>query len=164
MSRIIPDAEPMNERLTVATCLPKDQSGRCWSAERAACSRRAGVSRFARTAPTSVEGRDRERVLRARRSARRDGRRPTAAAAAGETLANSASNRRNGGAPWLLAPCDLQAIKASGVTFVSSMLERVIEEQARGDPTKAESVRNAIVAVIGDDLARVRPGSPEAAR
>ena len=44
------------------------------------------------------------------------------------------------------------------------MLERVIEEQARGDPAKAESVRRAIVAVIGDDLARVRPGSPDAAR
>jgi fumarylacetoacetate (FAA) hydrolase family protein len=64
----------------------------------------------------------------------------------------------------LLAPCDLQAIKASGVTFVSSMLERVIEEQARGDPAKAESIRKAIVGVIGDDLASVRPGSPEAAR
>ena len=64
----------------------------------------------------------------------------------------------------LLAPIDLQAIKAAGVTFVASMLERVIEEQARGDPAKAESVRRAIVAVIGDDLTRVRPGSPEAAR
>jgi fumarylacetoacetate (FAA) hydrolase family protein len=64
----------------------------------------------------------------------------------------------------LLAPCDLQAIKASGVTFVSSMLERVIEEQARGDASKAEAVRASIVAVIGDDLASIRPGSPEAAR
>jgi fumarylacetoacetate (FAA) hydrolase family protein len=44
------------------------------------------------------------------------------------------------------------------------MLERVIEEQARGDPAKAESVRHAIVAVIGDNLAAVRPGSEEAAR
>jgi fumarylacetoacetate (FAA) hydrolase family protein len=48
----------------------------------------------------------------------------------------------------------LQAIKAAGVTFVSSMLERVIEEQARGDPAKAESVRASIVGVIGDNLAR----------
>ena len=44
------------------------------------------------------------------------------------------------------------------------MLERVIEEQARGDPAKAESVRKAIIAVIGDNLASVRPGSPEAMR
>jgi len=80
------------------------------------------------------------------------------------TLANSAAEHRDAGRPWFLAPCDLQAIKASGVTFVSSMLERVIEEQARGDPAKAESVRKAIVGVIGDDLASVRPGSPEAAR
>ncbi|WP_350296035.1 fumarylacetoacetate hydrolase family protein [Limnohabitans sp. Rim8] len=63
-----------------------------------------------------------------------------------------------------LAPCDLQAIKAAGVTFVSSMLERVIEEQARGDASKAESVRQAVVAVIGDNLRQVTPGSPEAAK
>ncbi len=81
-----------------------------------------------------------------------------------EIVANSAWNRRHNEVPWLLAPCDLQAIKASGVTFVSSMLERVIEEQARGDPARAESVRKSIVAVIGNDLAGVRPGSPEAAR
>src|SRR5438874_2229577 len=44
----------------------------------------------------------------------------------------------------LLAPCDLQAIKASGVTFVASLLERVIEEQARGDAGKADAVRRSI--------------------
>ena len=79
-------------------------------------------------------------------------------------LANSAEGARDPALPWLLAPCDLQAIKAAGVTFVASMLERVIEEQARGDPAKAESVRGVIVGIIGDDLAQVRPGSPEAAR
>lgn len=77
-------------------------------------------------------------------------------------LANSAFNRRDPSLPWLLAPCDLQAIKAAGVTFVASMLERVIEEQARGDPAKAQAVRQAVVAVIGEDLAAVMPGSPEA--
>ena len=81
-----------------------------------------------------------------------------------EILANSSERERDGAKPWLLAPCDLQAIKASGVTFVSSMLERVIEEQARGDPAKAEAVRESIVAVIGDNLSAVEPGSPEAAR
>ena len=64
--------------------------------------------------------------------------------------------------PWLLAPCDLQAIKASGVTFVASLLERVIEEQARGDAGKAESVRQSIVSIIGSNLRDLRPGSPQA--
>lgn len=63
-----------------------------------------------------------------------------------------------------LAPCDLQAIKAAGVTFVASMLERVIEEQARGDASRAEAVRQAVVAVIGDNLRNVKPGSPESAK
>jgi fumarylacetoacetate (FAA) hydrolase family protein len=79
-------------------------------------------------------------------------------------LANSDSAQRNTAQPWLLAPCDLQAIKAAGVTFVESMLERVIEEQARGDAGKAEAVRAAVVAVIGENLASVKPGSPDAAR
>jgi len=94
---------------------------------------------------------------------RRAGARPVVAGLAA-ALANSAERTRDPAQPWLMAPCDLQAIKAAGVTFVASMLERVIEEQARGDPAKALEVRRAIVAVIGDDLASVRPGSPEAAR
>jgi fumarylacetoacetate (FAA) hydrolase family protein len=81
-----------------------------------------------------------------------------------QVLANSAFDVRSDAIPWLLAPCDLQAIKAAGVTFVASMLERVIEEQARGDASRAESVRQAVVAVIGENLSAVRPGSPEAAR
>lgn len=83
---------------------------------------------------------------------------------AGPVIANSDEACRDSSRPWLLAPCDLQAVKASGVTFVASMLERVIEEQARGDARKAESVRQAVVAVIGDNLRNVKPGSPEAAR
>ncbi|MCY7370684.1 MAG: fumarylacetoacetate hydrolase family protein [Polaromonas sp.] len=79
-------------------------------------------------------------------------------------LANSAAGRHDAAQPHWLAPCDLQAIKAAGVTFVESMLERVIEEQARGNAGKAEAVRAAVVAVIGADLARVKPGSPEAAQ
>ena len=79
-------------------------------------------------------------------------------------LANTAWNARDPALPWLLAPCDLQAVKAAGVTFVASMLERVIEEQARGDAARAEAVRRAVVGVIGDNLAGIRPGSPEAAR
>ncbi|MFZ2736709.1 MAG: fumarylacetoacetate hydrolase family protein [Burkholderiaceae bacterium] len=78
-------------------------------------------------------------------------------------LANSAQDQRDPSIPWFLAPCDLQAIKAAGVTFVASMLERVIEEQARGDAAKAESIRRAVVGVIGDNLSQVKPGSAEAA-
>jgi fumarylacetoacetate (FAA) hydrolase family protein len=80
-----------------------------------------------------------------------------------EAIRNSSADQHVDDAPSLLAPCDLQAVKASGVTFVASMLERVIEEQARGNPALAESVRKEVVAVIGDDLSRVRPGSPDAA-
>jgi fumarylacetoacetate (FAA) hydrolase family protein len=81
-----------------------------------------------------------------------------------QVLANSAFDARDASKPWFLAPCDLQAIKAAGVTFVESMLERVIEEQARGDASRAEAVRAAVVAVIGDNLGAVQPGSDSASR
>ena len=79
-------------------------------------------------------------------------------------LANSDPLLRDAAQPWLLAPCDLQALKASGVTFVASMLERVIEEKARGDASQAEALRKAVVEVIGDNLSSVIPGSAEAVR
>ena len=79
-------------------------------------------------------------------------------------LANTAPDTRDPGKPWLLAPNDLQAIKAAGVTFASSMLERVIEERARGDLTAAAAIRAEVTRLVGDDLARLKPGSPEAAR
>ena len=65
------------------------------------------------------------------------------------------------GAPGLqwLAPCDVQAIKACGVTFAVSLLERVIEEQAGGDASKAAEVRGMINELIGTDLAEIQPGS-----
>jgi fumarylacetoacetate (FAA) hydrolase family protein len=62
----------------------------------------------------------------------------------------------------LLAPCDVQAIKACGVTFAVSLLERVIEEQAGGDAGKAREVRETIQTLIGADLSKIRPGSPSA--
>lgn len=65
--------------------------------------------------------------------------------------------------PHLLAPCDLQSVKACGVTFASSMVERVIEEQATGDPLKAQEIRSRIGARIGDSLSNIVPGSAEAA-
>lgn len=62
----------------------------------------------------------------------------------------------------LLAPCDLQAIKACGVTFAVSLLERVIEEQAGGDAARADRLRGELLATIGADLSSIKPGSPEA--
>jgi fumarylacetoacetate (FAA) hydrolase family protein len=64
--------------------------------------------------------------------------------------------------PHLLAPNDLQAIKASGVTFVESLLERVIEERARGNPGAADAIRRELATAIGQDLTTVVPGSPTA--
>jgi fumarylacetoacetate (FAA) hydrolase family protein len=64
----------------------------------------------------------------------------------------------------LLAPVDLQAVKACGVTYVRSMLERVIEERCRGDASRAEAVRAEVRGIIGEDLAAVQPGSAKAMR
>ncbi|MDD9918184.1 MAG: fumarylacetoacetate hydrolase family protein [Rhodospirillaceae bacterium] len=79
-------------------------------------------------------------------------------------IENSGPDTHDPALPRLLAPVDLSALKAAGVTFVDSMLERVIEERAEGDPQEAESIRRVIKGAIGDDLAAIVPGSPEAAR
>jgi fumarylacetoacetate (FAA) hydrolase family protein len=65
-------------------------------------------------------------------------------------------------APRMLAPCDLQALKACGVTFARSMVERVIEERAAGDPGRAEEIRARIAGLIGASLRDIRPGSADA--
>ncbi|MGC5778474.1 fumarylacetoacetate hydrolase family protein [Methylobacterium sp. NFXW15] len=78
-------------------------------------------------------------------------------------LANTPLEGRDSARPWLLAPFDLQAIKAAGVTFATSMLERVIEERARGDMLAATAIRAEVKRLVGDDLRQLRPGSPEAA-
>jgi fumarylacetoacetate (FAA) hydrolase family protein len=67
-------------------------------------------------------------------------------------------------APRLLAPCDVQAVKACGVTFAVSLLERVIEEQAGGDASRAQEVRDTINKLIGADLSKIKPGSESAAK
>jgi fumarylacetoacetate (FAA) hydrolase family protein len=77
-------------------------------------------------------------------------------------LANTARRQRDPALPHLLAPCDLQVIKAAGVTFASSLLERVIEERAGGDPARALAIRGQVQATIGGDLATIRPGSDAA--
>ncbi len=77
-------------------------------------------------------------------------------------LSNTPTDTRDTRHPWLLAPIDLQAVKACGVTFAISMLERVIEERARGDLAAAAVIRNEVQRLIGNDLQKLKPGSPEA--
>ena len=79
-----------------------------------------------------------------------------------EIAANTPSDSRDSSKPWLLAPIDLQVVKAAGVTFAVSMLERVIEERARGDASAAAAIRAEVLRLVGDDLSRLKPGSPEA--
>lgn len=79
-----------------------------------------------------------------------------------EIILNTPEGTRNPAKPWLLPPVDLQAVKAAGVTFAISMLERVIEERARGDSSAAAAIRSEIVRLVGDDLSQLKPGSPEA--
>jgi len=151
----------MKDRLTIAASLPEDLDratlvGRVWKPGGGpvpAVVRRDAVydiSALATTVSTLLEMDDVAQALRETKAWPRLG-------SLEAVLVNSAWNAHDEATPWFLAPCDLQAIKASGVTFVSSLLERVIEEQARGDPSKAQAVRNAMVAVIGEDLAVVRP-------
>ena len=156
-------------KLSVLECLPRDFDravlvGRAWVPAEGGPSVigvrgdeavdltgwRPTVSHLLNTAPVAD-------VRAAIRSAPRLG-------AIAELVANSVEGQRDSGRPWLLAPCDLQAVKASGVTFVASLLERVIEERARGNPALAESARREIQAIIGPDLRGIRPGSAEAAR
>ena len=155
-------------RLTPPACLPTDADrallvGRLWmpSVDGPALVLVAGddLLDLSAIAPTSSELFDRLGVvqeIQARQLPR--------IASLPAALANASAEAQDPSQPWLMAPCDLQAIKAAGVTFVASMLERVIEEQARGDPAKADGVRRKIAGIVGDNLRNVQPGSAEAAR
>ena len=77
-------------------------------------------------------------------------------------LANTAETTRDTSKPYLLAPIDLQAIKAAGVTFAISLLERVIEEQARGAPERAAQARAEVEGALGGAIEKIKPGSPQA--
>jgi fumarylacetoacetate (FAA) hydrolase family protein len=79
-----------------------------------------------------------------------------------DLLTNTPPDNRDPTKPWLLAPIDLQVIKAAGVTFAVSMLERVIEERARGNPDSAAAIRAEVMRIVGTDLSRLKPGSAEA--
>ncbi|HLS92396.1 MAG TPA: fumarylacetoacetate hydrolase family protein [Microbacterium sp.] len=81
-----------------------------------------------------------------------------------EAWRNTDPDTRDESAPYLLSPIDLQVIKASGVTFPVSMLERVIEERARGEASSAEGIRQTVQAAIGGDIAELVPGSEAAKR
>jgi fumarylacetoacetate (FAA) hydrolase family protein len=79
-----------------------------------------------------------------------------------DVLANTPIDERSPAKPWLLAPIDLQAVKAAGVTFAVSMLERVIEERARGNADAAAAIRAEVNRLVGDDLGKLKPGSEQA--
>ena len=119
--------------------------------------RRGEVFDITATAPTSADLLDAEDLLALARHA------------PGESLGSVADLVRDAldplsdkRFPQLLAPCDIQPIKACGVTFAVSMLERVIEEKAAGDASRAESLRKELQASIGSDLSAIRPGSEAA--
>jgi fumarylacetoacetate (FAA) hydrolase family protein len=155
------------DSMTPSATLPKDGTagalaGRVWRPDVGGPSvvavRSDGVWDISRLAPTMrdlAECGDAVAVLREGKGER--------LAALEDILANTPEAQRDAKKPWLLAPIDLQAIKAAGVTFPLSMLERVIEEQARGSPEKAEAIRASVQAHLGGDLAKLVPGSKEAA-
>ncbi|MEO7760340.1 MAG: fumarylacetoacetate hydrolase family protein [Casimicrobiaceae bacterium] len=157
----------MREYLTLAS-LPEDRDqatlvGRVWipgAGPTLVCARGDDVLDLSSIAPTMSQLLEMPQAAAAVRSAQDLPR----IGAVAEVLGNSDCDAPERAGPRFLAPCDLQALKASGVTFVSSLLERVIEEQTRGDPSKATAVRKSIVDVMGEDLAAVKPGSGESAR
>ncbi len=79
----------------------------------------------------------------------------------GKILKNSIFSQRKDTIPYFLAPNDIQSVKACGVTFIKSLLERVIEEKAGGNAQEAHKIRQTINDTLGSDLSKVIPGSPE---
>ena len=154
--------------LDSASCLPDDGTtgtliGRCWlpgaqAGPAVVAVRGDGVfdltRRFA-TVSDLLDEADPAQAVRATPGVR--------IGALADILRNTGRARRDPALPHLLAPIDLQVIKAAGVTFATSLLERVIEEQAKGDPSRADSVRAEVQKAIGTNLADVKPGSPQAA-
>jgi fumarylacetoacetate (FAA) hydrolase family protein len=120
--------------------------------------REDGVYDITRSAPTVAGLLNGGNPLALLRDAPRDRRLGSLA----ELLANTPLDGRDAKKPHLLAPVDLQALKAAGVTFAQSLLERVVEEQSRGDPGHADEVRATLASEIGTDLSTVKPGSPDA--
>ncbi|HET6223715.1 MAG TPA: fumarylacetoacetate hydrolase family protein [Dongiaceae bacterium] len=161
----------MEIKLDTATSLPDDAAdaclvGRAWfpgaiPGPSLVVIERDELVDITREYPTCAQLLEAKKPAEAARAAAKRGRRLGRFV---DILSNSAIHRRDPAKPHLIAPCDLQALKACGVTFVSSMLERVIEERTKGEPGAADAVRRTLVDAIGVDLSAVRPGSPEAAR
>ena len=156
--------------LDTAICLPTDGDsgtlvGRAWvpgqhAGPSVVVIENGQVHDVSATIPTIAHLLESETPVEALRAAPRG-------AALGSTdalLANSPREGRDEIRPRLLAPCDLQALKACGVTFVASLLERVIEERAKGNPARVEEIRADLSQVAGADIASVKPGSAEAER
>jgi fumarylacetoacetate (FAA) hydrolase family protein len=156
----------MRARVTTAATLPADGTtgalaGRVWRPDVAGPSvvaiRADGVFDISRHASTMRDLCEKPDPVTIVRSAEAD-----RIGSLEEILANTPEAHRDTAKPWLLAPNDLQAIKAAGVTFARSMLERVIEEQARGAPEKAAAIRVTIENQLGGDLKNLKPGSKQA--
>jgi fumarylacetoacetate (FAA) hydrolase family protein len=155
------------QHMTPAATLPKDGTagalaGRVWlpsvDGPAVAAVRADGVFDISALAPTMrdlCEAPDPVALVRAGKGPR--------IGTLDDILANTPEATRDARKPWLLAPVDLQAIKAAGVTFPLSMLERVIEEQCRGAPDKAEAIRASVRRQLGGDIRKLVPGSKEAA-
>ena len=79
-----------------------------------------------------------------------------------EIAANSVTHRGDTTRPYMLAPFDLQAVKACGVTFAQSIIERVIEEMAKGNASQADAIRSRCIDILGSSLTSVKAGSEEA--
>ena len=150
-----------------SACLPRDLDdalliGRVWRAApvdgpSVVAVRRGEVFDITSSAPTTADLFDRADMLDIARNA------PGESLGRVEALIEGAL-KGSSSAVQLLAPCDVQAIKACGVTFAVSLLERVIEEQAGGDASKAEEVRATIHKLIGADLRRSSRGRKQRRR
>jgi fumarylacetoacetate (FAA) hydrolase family protein len=155
--------------LSASACLPADVAdallvGRVWRRDGAyegpsvVAVRGGQVFDITATVATTADLFDRDDAVEIARSAPGDALGPVEALVAASMAGAPASAAR------LLAPCDVQPIKACGVTFAVSLIERVIEEQAGGDPAKAREVREMITGAIGADLSKIEPGSDAAMR
>lgn len=156
----------MREQMTVAATLPEDGAagalaGRVWRPDVGGPSvvtvREDGVYDVSSHAATIADLAENENAVGILQDAAGD-----RIGELADILANTPEADRDETRPWLLPPIDLQAVKAAGVTFPRSMLERVIEEQAKGAPEKAEAIRSQIAEKLGGDLKNLVPGSPEA--